>query len=233
MGNMTVSIHQPNYLPWVGYFNKIKKSDIFVFFDDVQFERGKTYTSRTKILNQGKEQWLTVPVIGKGELLDIKDIHCAIQEDWQNKHLRTLANAYQKSAHFEEVYALIKETLEVKHDSLAEYNMKLIMDVMRYLGVETRCVRSSELGVNPELRGLDKIIATIQATECNTYLSGGGAGSRRYIDPNILTENGIELMWQDFTPKEYKQIGGKAFSPNLSIVDLLFSEGRNALNYIV
>ncbi len=227
-----VSIHQPNYLPWIGYFSKIKASDIFVFFDDVQFERGKTYTSRTKILNQGKEQWLTVPVLGKGQLLDIKDITCDNTQKWQTKHLKNVQNTYRKAPYFEEVYSLLETMLQQKHDSLFEYNSRLIVQIISYLGIETKCINSSSLGLDTALSGLDKIIEILKTTQATEYLSGSGSGSKRYIDESVFAQNNIKLTWQAYSPISYKQLYNDHFIPNLSIVDLLFMQGKNAISFL-
>lgn len=230
--NNIVAIHQPNYLPWIGYFNKIKQSDIFVFLDDVQFERGKTFTSRSRILNKSTEQWLTVPVIGKSQLLNIKDIRCDTQQNWQRKHISTIKNIYSKSPFFDEVFDVINSVLSCKYEYLFQYNIELISKISYYLNldVEFRC--SSQMNIDSSLTGLDKIIDILKINTASIYLSGSGEGSRRYIDESVFEREGIILNWQKYTPVQYEQASNDSFVPNLSIIDLLFNKGMKSIDYI-
>lgn len=229
--NLIVSIHQPNYMPWIGYFNKIKQSDLFVFFDDVQFERGKTYTSRTRINNQGIEQWLTVPILGKGNLLDIKDTKCDNNQNWQVKHLKTIESIYKKSKYFNEVYSILEPVLVADKEFIADYNIQLIESILNYLDFDVKCVRSSSLDISNK-QGLEKIISILQKLNATSYISGSGAGSKRYIDESQFDKANIKLLWQQFKSSSYLQLKTNEFIPNLSIIDLLFSQGKNSINFL-
>jgi len=228
---MKVAIHQPNFLPWVGFFNKIKSVDLFIFFDDVQFERGKTYTSRTKILAQSNELWLTVPVINKSSLIQIKDIEVVQDANWKSKHLKCLSLSYKKAPYFDEVFQIIEKTYRGNSRYLIDYNIPLIKNFCEYLQFSTEFKLSSELCI-AEVQGGDKILSLLMSVKANEYLSGNGEGSRRYINTREFELAGIILEWQNFIQKPYKQFGTQEFISNLSIIDLLFNMGKESCQII-
>lgn len=228
---MKVAIHQPNFLPWIGYFNKIKSVDLFVFFDDVQFERGKTYTSRTKIIIQGQECWLTIPVINKSSLVLIKDIEVASDFTWKTKHLKTITNNYSKTRYFDEVFPIINKVYSNKSLYLIDYNVPLITDISAYLGVLTKFRFSSEV-LGADSNGSDRILNILKSLNASVYLSGSGEGSKRYINESEFENKGVVLKWQHYEAKPYLQSGLKSFIGNLSIIDLLFNCGKEAVKLI-
>ena len=219
---MKVAIHQPNFLPWEGYFDKIKHVELFVHLDDVQFERGKTFTSRTKIIQNGTPIWLTVPVLNKSELLPIHSIQTDNSFNWQQKHLNTLFHAYKKSLNFNAIYPLIEELYDVKHDLLIDYNLKGIELISSYLNINTKFIRSSGLTKSDE-SGWSKIMDILKKTNATTYFSGSGSGSRRYINEQDLNDKNIKLEWQKYTAQTYPQLKTHLFEPNLSVIDKLFN----------
>ncbi|HQI69627.1 MAG TPA: WbqC family protein [Bacteroidales bacterium] len=230
---MIAAIHQPNFLPWIGYFHKIKNSDIFVFLDDVQFEQGKTFTSRTKIICSGAENWLTVPIKKKSELKDIKDTSVDDNFIWKKKHLKTLQLNYCKAPFFEEVFSILEKNYNTNGIYITDYNIPLITDICEYLNIKTQFICSSHIVQSNDLKGWDKILAIILELKADFYLSGSGAGSKRYVNADDLMKHNIRLEWQKYTTVEYAQVNNKGvFIPNLSIIDLLFNYGKEAINII-
>jgi len=229
---MTVAIHQPNFLPWIGYFNKIKNSDLFVFLDDVQFERGKTFTSRTKIIINENENWLTVPVMNKSELLQIKDINVDKNFKWKKKHLKSIELNYKKYPYFNEVFSIIVEIYKKESEFLIDYNIPFILSICKYLEINTRFVKSSELLNTSEKSGWEKLLGILIEVKADTYISGSGEGSKRYVNKIDLLQNNINLEWQAYKTKKYAQLNSKNFISDLSIIDLLFNYGNNAVQYI-
>jgi hypothetical protein len=227
-----IAIHQPNFLPWIGYFNKINHADTFVFLDDVQFERGKTFTSRTKIIASRSEYWLTVPVLGKSELSPIKDIKVDCPKIWKRKHLKTLELNYKKHPHFESVYELICNAYQHDFDYLKEYNILLIKSICQFLNIETSFINASDLVHGNNLKGWAKIISILQELEADEYLSGAGAGSKRYIDETDLSNKNIRISWQNFQIIPYPQFEVQNFISHLSIIDLLFNHGKASISFI-
>lgn len=228
---MKVAIHQPNFLPWIGFFNKIRSVDLFILFDDVQFERGKTYTSRTKILTQGNETWLTVPVTNKSSLVQIRDIEVVRDLNWKSKHLKTLALNYKKTPYFDDIFQIIEIIYKENSSFLIDYNIPLIKSICEYLQFKTAFKLSSELHLENVSRS-NKILNLLKAVKTDEYLSGIGEGSLRYINNREFELAGITLAWQNFIQKPYNQYGTQKFVSNLSIVDLLFNMGKESCQVI-
>ncbi len=218
-----VAIHQPNFLPWQGYFHKLLSSDIFIFLDDAQFPRGKSYTSRVSIKSPNGPVWLTVPVKGKGELLPIKDILMDSTKDWKRKHLKTLEICYAKAPFFKECFPLIEEVYQTDERILCNFNIELITKLALNLASSTRIVRASEMDVNKSDQ-LGHLIQLVKQVGGTKYLTGTGKGSARYLDEEAFRQEGIEVIYQSFGHPSYPQLSGD-FIPNLSIIDLLFNCG--------
>lgn len=229
---MRIAIHQPNYLPWIGYFSKIHQVDSFVFLDDVQFERGKTFTSRTKIIIAGEEAWLTIPVRNKSSLSTIKATVVDNTVDWQSKHLKTIYLNYKKAPFFGEVYEMIEKCLSIRSEFIVDYNQALIKNFCQYLNICSSFYASSDILRCEEKTGLSKILAVLEELKADCYVSGSGAGSKRYIDQSEFKKRGIELEWIGYTAKVYKQFNSSKFIENLSIIDLMMNYGRGSLTYI-
>ncbi|MHC4726119.1 MAG: WbqC family protein [Planctomycetota bacterium] len=218
---MRVTILQPNYIPWRGYFDFFKQSDLFVIYDDVQYTR-HDWRNRNTIKMPMGALWLTVPVQSKGCIknnLLVKDAKiCGTK--WIRKHLGSMEAAYKKAPYFEEVYYIISGCIEQGYELLIDLNMSLIRAVLRYLGIECRIKYSSDLDIECEgkTERIVKILKSVGATE---YLTGTMA--RGYIDERKFKN--IKIVWHDYQPKEYPQLWGD-YVPNLSIVDTLFNCGR-------
>ncbi|MDD3653275.1 MAG: WbqC family protein [Desulfotomaculaceae bacterium] len=229
---MKVAIHQPNFLPWLGYFHKLLNCDVFIFLDSVQFPRGRCFTSRVAIKSPSGSAWLTVPVKGKGDLLPIKDVALANDRNWKSKHLKTLEGYYKKAPHFAEYYPLIYETYQLEDQNLANFNINLITNLAKSLSAPARLVRASELknvDYTDSTNHLIKLVKHVGGTE---YLTGTGKGSQRYIDEAAFRREGIKVFYQSFVHPTYPQLWGD-FIPNLSVVDLLFNSGMQARDIIL
>jgi len=225
---VTVSIHQPNYIPWLGFFEKVINSDIYVVFDDVQYPRGKDFANRNQIKTNNGKLWLTIPIKDKGSLKKWKDVEY-IDNGWKDKHLKNIESFYKKSKYFEEYYSELVNIFSVQHDFLIDLNVDLIRFVLDKLNIETKIVFSSN--IKTDKTGLEKIIHILKELKATHYISGAGDGSKRYIDENEFSNNKIELIWQDYKHPQYKQLHGE-FIPYLTILDLLFNEGTNSRDII-
>ncbi len=229
---MIVAIHQPNFIPWVGYFNKISKCDVFVLFDDVQFPRAKTFGNRVEIKTNTGPTWLTVPVLQRGEMKNFNETEIDNNQGWGRKTAKTLKLAYQKGAGFNQYWEEFEQLYLAKYTYLTELNIALMIYAVAKLGLTTKLVLSSELAQSKDLNGAEKILAILKELNATEYLSGKGAGSRRYIDEADFAAANIKLSWQSYEPKHYRQQWGGDFVPNLSIMDLLFNEGPDSIKYI-
>lgn len=218
-----VAIHQPNYIPWLGYFYKMWESDIFVFLDTVQYPRGQSYANRNKVKTHNGTTWLTIPIStpsGEKGKVPYTEVEFASTK-WKRKHLRTLQMNYKKAEFYDEIYPLLEEKID-KHVDFVELNIDLITSIADYLEIDTRLVRLSNLlddfGDKTEL-----IIDICKRLNSSIYLSGTGGG-KEYNDDELLKENGIELRYSQFKHPEYPQLWD-GFESHLSIIDLLFNCG--------
>ncbi len=220
---MVVAVHQPNYLPWLGYFRKILACDVFVFLDHVQLPQGRSYVQRTRILNRGREQWLTVPVAKSGKGLQrITDVRCDEGQDWRERHVRTLEAAYGSHPHFKETMALLRDLMLAKGVKLAEHNIPLVKETAGLLGAKCRFERSSGLECG-ELAKSDLLIDIVRKLGGDTYLHG--KGGLEYQEEGKFAAAGIELKQLGFEPFVYPQEGAAGFVPGLSVIDCLVNIG--------
>jgi hypothetical protein len=222
---MVVAIHQPNFIPWAGFFHKLLLSDVFVFFDDVQFPRGKSFGSRALIKTSTGEQWLTVPVLSKGDFLNFNEISISNETNWSAKLLKTISFSYKKAPYFDLYYPSISNILDQKHSKLANLNIELITKIAELMNYDGSFAKSSQMGLTvQESSGEEKILAILSELKATDYISGTGAGSQRFVRNESFEKAGINLIWQSFNPPVYQQLY-KTFIPNLSIIDILFNLG--------
>lgn len=223
---MIAAIHQPNYLPWPGYFHKLAGCDVFVFLDAVQYPRGRSFAARNRIKTPNGVAYLTVPVSlprGHERKVSYLDVGFA-DERWREKHLKTVEQSYRRAPFFEEVFALYRAGLE-EGETFAEVNIGLIERFAAYLGIATPTRRLSELLVSfGEQTQL--IVDVCRAVGADVYLSGSGGG-RAYTDEALLREHGIELRYDEYEEPEYPQLWD-GFEPRLSVLDLLCNCGPAA-----
>lgn len=228
---MIVSIHQPNYLPWLGYFDKIKRSDLFVIFDDVQFPRGKKHFGhRNQIKTPNGAKWLSVPIKNKSDMVVFNETIINYETTWQTDHCNLIKSNYQKAPYFNDYYQDIENIIMSEHKSLTELSTDLIRYFMVQLDIRTTIARSSELSESYETGG-NKIFSILDNTNATGYLTGSGPGSKRYIKEEDFNRLGINLHWQNYECKKYNQLFGD-FVPYLSIVDLLFNHGTKSREVI-
>ena len=226
-----LAIHQPNYIPWPGYFHKLASADVFVHLDAVQFPRGQSFAARNRIKTPNGVVYLTVPVTAAGKAdgtFTYLEAEFA-DERWKKKHLNTVAQSYARAPHVDEVYPLYAREVE-RSETFVELTIGLIEAFASYLRIETQRVRLSELlssfGQKTQL-----IVDVCKALDANAYLSGSGGG-RDYNDEAHLNSHGIELRYDEYAYPTHPQLWGP-FEPNLSILDLLCNCGHAARDLVV
>ncbi|MFA5118425.1 MAG: WbqC family protein [Candidatus Omnitrophota bacterium] len=221
---MIVSVHQPQYIPWLGYFDKIARSDCFVFLDNVQYKE-REFQNRNKIRTKDGWVWLTVPVVSKGlGRQKIADVAIDNGFAWRKQHLKSWEVWYARSPFFKENFAFFEKIYTSEWDKLAQLNIYIIQYVLKMLGVEKPVFFESVLQTTTTKT--ERIIEICRKLKADVYLSG--AGGRDYIEADKFREAGIELRYQDFIHPEYRQqfsLSGKDFISHLSIFDLLLNEG--------
>lgn len=224
---MIVSIHQPQYLPWAGYFYKILKSDVFVIFDTVAYPRGHGFANRNQIKTPRGTLWLTVPVYhGQDKNLAYSDIRVVEESHWVKKHIRSIEKFYQKSAHLADFFGELNQLYESQAwKTIRDVDEETMNVLLKQLNCSTRIVRASDLSASGRnLRGLEYLLAICTELGATQYLSGKGAGSTRYVRPAAFRSAGIELFSYDFTSPLYPQLWGE-FIPDLSVLDMLANAG--------
>jgi hypothetical protein len=225
------SIHQPNYIPYLGYFYKIAKSDVFVILDTVQYPRGQNLSPRNKIKTPQGAYFLTIPVkVPKGK--EGKALYTEVtfaDDHWYSKHLKTVEQSYKKAPHYNEIFNIYREVIQKPYNNLSELNIEIIKDFCSYLQIDTKIVKLSEL-LSEFGQKTDLIIDIAKKLNADRYLSGTGGG-KEYNDEIKMNESGIELLYSRFQPPEYKQLW-REFIPNLSVLDVLFNCGKSTIQMI-
>jgi hypothetical protein len=218
-----VAIHQPNFFPWLGYFDKIARSDVFVLLDDVQFSKtGGSWTNRARLLENGTPAWKTVPVRRASQ--GLQPIRSVVMDDspWRSKLLSFLRTYYGAAPAFGDVMPFVSELIEYPATVLCDFNIHAIERLMARLGLtQTRLVRQSELGVGGHAS--DLLVNLVRAAGGSVYLSGDGSDG--YLDPEAFTRAGLQLEFQGFRHPEYAQRGATGFVPGLSVIDALMQCG--------
>lgn len=220
-----LAMHQPNWLPWIGFFHKMVQADVFVLLDNVQVPQGRSYASRTRIKAPDGARWLTMPVPHNG-VRHYRTQPLMSQELWSEDVVRMLYHNYARTPHWN--YGDFCTELEWAADkckTLAEINGCLIGWAAEVLGIGTRVVLQSELSNRRGMRKECLPIWLCKRMGCDVYLSGRGA--RAYNEPGKFKTAGVELRYQKFACPEYPQLWGE-FVPNLSVVDLIFNCGAGA-----
>jgi hypothetical protein len=219
---MIVAIHQPNYLPWLGYFAKIARADVFVFLDDVQYTKGG-YTNRVQILAEAGPRWLTVPV--GAHLGDAIRAVRPSRPDWARAHADCLRNTYRTAAHFQATWPELRDLLlAAPYPDLAEGNAWLIVALCQRLGLSCAFRRSSEFAAQGTAD--ERLVELVRAVDpAGAYLSGRGGA--KYQDPAKFAAAGLGFSYLEFSLPEYPQhvLPPSGFTPGLSLVDAILNLG--------
>ena len=226
---MLVAIHQPNYLPWLGYLDRMAKADLFVVLDHVQFER-RGYQNRTQILLEGEPRWLTVPVVQVSQKETILEKRVDNSEtgsrQWGPNHFKTLRYAYRKAPYFELYAPRLQQILEAQWDRLADLNMATLEFLREAYDIRTPLRLSSEM--KPEGARSELLLSICRQVGPDSTFLGGLGGSRRYLDKEAFANAGIGVQWQELQHPIYPQCHGGPFVPGLTSLDLLFNMGPEA-----
>lgn len=215
----TTVIHQPDFLPYLGFFHRLIDADLFIVLDHVQFS-SSNWTHRDKIKTTGGVKWLTASLEKTPLGTAICDVKLSQQYDWREQHLNKLEAAYKNAGYFEETFPLMKEIYRDGETLLANFNIHAIDCICKCLGIEIARVYSSEMHV--EGNKTDMLISLLSQTDSTTYLSGVGA--RDYLQTESFESANIKLTWQEFDHPVYSQLHGD-FAPYLSTIDVLFNCG--------
>ncbi|QOX80356.1 WbqC family protein [Trichlorobacter lovleyi] len=226
---MVIGILQPGYLPWLGFFEQLHRSDIFVIYDDVQYDK-HGWRNRNRIKTANGIQWLTVPVLLKyNKHPQICEVRIDNMAKWRKKHLETIRQSYSRAPYFEHYFNIFESSFACNWEYLIDLDVHLMTELVRALGLpEKPMVRSSTLGI--EGGRIDRLIKICTYFGADTFYEG--ASGVNYIDPAVFLENGIRVKFQEYRHPTYPQLYGD-FMPYLSLVDLLFNCGDKSLDILI
>ncbi len=230
---MLVAIHQPHYIPWLGYLDRMIKSDVFVILDHVQFER-RNYQNRAMIRLEDESRWLTVPVVqvSQKELITEKAVDNSEEGSrrWGPNHFKTLQYAYRKAPFFPQYAPRLRQILEARWDKLVDLDLAMLDFLREAFEIRTPLRRSSQM--NAQGARSDLLLNLCREVGPGTTFLGGLGGSRGYLDLEAFAAQGIGVQWQQFEHPAYPQCGDKPFIKGLMSLDLLFNCGPRGREYL-
>jgi len=217
------AIHQPNFFPWLGYFDKIRHADVFVFLDAVAYPKSGSsmgsWSNRVQIDIHGEPAWIRCPVRRESGVQLISDVRIHDDRSWRGKLLKTLNMNYKRASKYTNVMPIITKLVEYPTDRVADFNINAIETIAAYLGLRCQFVRQSELKAQGSATSL--LISITKSVGARTYLVGGGAAG--YQNDELFSANDIRVAYQGFVPQLYGD--GSSWLPGLSVIDFMMKEG--------
>jgi hypothetical protein len=223
------AIHQPQYLPYLGFFHKVRQADVLIVLDTVEYHR-RGIQNRNKIKTSQGVRWLTVPVLQRtGQL--VWEVETNPSVDWRSQHWNALYLNYGRALHFKEYGEALREVLlAATSTNLSRINVAVLTWLLQTLGIDTPMILASDLAV-ADGQPSQRLANLCQAVGAQSYLSG--PGGRRYMDLEVFDRAGVEVLWQQFETPVYEQLWPKfGFIADLSIVDALFCWGPGARDWL-
>jgi len=219
----TVVVLQPGYLPWLGFFDQLRRADVFVYYDDAQYDK-HGWRNRNRIKTQNGPIWLTVPVRHRGEgFPKILDVEIDARTPWARKHLSSVRQAYARAPFLQRYLPALEELLAGKWERLVDLDLACAELMANWLGLRRRVERSSRLGIGGERS--ERLVGICRHFGAATYVSGDAAAA--YLDVGLFERNGIAVEFQRYAHPTYPQRHGE-FVPYLSALDLLLNCGDEA-----
>ena len=226
---MIVTIHQPHYLPWLGYFDKADRADILILLDDVQYKKND-WQNRNKIRTSQGSQWLTVPIISNfGQ--KIHEVQIDNSSQWRKAHLRAIELNYGKAKFFEKYIPEITKIYETEWERLIDINMAFLKVLIQWLNIETQIILSSNYQVTEE--STQRLVDLCLQFKADTYLSGADGG--KYLEFEKFEQNHIKVETQDYCHPVYEQLwcnDNNPFISHMCALDLLFNHGEESLKVL-
>lgn len=223
MNSVTVSVHQPNFMPWLKLVDKILASDVYVAYDTAQYTKTE-YHARQKVKSQSGPVWLSVPVRHvRGTHQAIKDVRIDTSQPFRRRHLKVMSMAYASAPYFDEVFPMVDEIYARDHEYLADLSIDLIAAICAYLESPVRIVRASALPHDGDRA--ERLIQLVQSAGGTEHLTSTFGADHQHVDWWRFEEAGVGIRAQQFDHPTYDQIG-PGFVPHLAAVDMLFSCGR-------
>ena len=215
------------FLPWLGLFEQISLSDVFVHYDDVQLPQGRSFISRVQIKTKDKISWLTVPIDRKNSGKLINQIIFKESESWPKKHLACIKQNYVKCSFYDDMLPIAEAIYGFNTENLSAFNINAIEIVAKWLGLKTQFYKSSDLRIPGE--------SSLRLADiCNNFNAKSyitGLGALNYLDYSIFENKGIKVNYMNYQKTEYQQLFGK-FIPFVTILDVIANCGKNSKQLI-
>ncbi len=216
----TVVVLQPGYLPWLGFFDQLRRCDFFVYYDDVQFDK-HGWRNRNRIKSASGPIWLTVPVLSKGRSTQtLLDVEVDNRTHWARKHVASIAQSYARSPHKRLYMPKLEELLMQSWTRLVDLDIQVVKLMCEWLGLRRPIARSSQLGIHGGQS--ERLVQICSHFGADRYLSGDSA--KDYLDESMFVRAGISVVWHGYEHPVYRQLHGD-FCPYLSGLDLLLNMG--------
>lgn len=225
---MITSIHQLNYLPWLGFFNKVKQSDTFVMFDIADYVKQK-FQNRNKIRTKDGWIWLIIPIERKYHRKPFFEVMLPKDNKWKQEHWLGIRGNYAKAPYFNSYKDFFESLYKKDFKTLMEINEKIMLYLFEQFGINVDIVKTTELDINRELKSTDLLIEILKKVNADNYLSG--KSGNEYLEHDKFKQNKIELRFQEFKHPVYKQ-RFDGFEPYMSAIDLLFNVGEKSKELI-
>ena len=223
---MIVAVHQPQYMPWLGYFDKIARADRFVILDTVQYKKNE-FQNRNKIKTAQGWQWLTVPVRYKFPMT-INEVPINNDVNWRNKHHQAILSNYGKSEFFGEYKVSFEALYQKEWDLITDLNRATVELINQHLGIDTPIDDAKNWDLSTDPTG--RLVDICKQVGADTYLSG--SGGRGYLDLDQFETEGIQVEFQEYVHPTYLQRFGD-FEPYMATIDLLFNCGPAGLDILL
>jgi len=225
---MIITIHQPEFLPYMGFFDRLASADIFIALDNVGYEKNG-FVNRNRIKTRAGLEYITVPVLGRSPKKKIDEILIDNTQEWQRSLLGKIKASYASSPFFRDYFPFFEDAFYKKWGKISDLDIYLIENLGELLGMNLKIERASLNKVAG--KKTERLVNICKEFKAKTYLSG--PGGKDYMDLDLFKNAGIEVVFQDFSQAEYnQQFSEKGFLPNMSIIDLMFNEGKNSLAII-
>ncbi len=228
---MIITIHQPEHLPWLGFFNKLSKAELFVILDSVQFEKNY-FQNRNRIIGTNGVQYIGIPVHSVGHMdgtIASTEIATKTNKNWKIKYLNTIRQSYGKYPYFFDVYPILENAINFDTDYFADINIAIIQGFANALGFHPQYVRSSELGVEGLKSNL--ILEICKSVNADTYIAG--PSGRDYLHMEDFSVAGIKVVFNDYKHPSYPQKKSQEFVPYMSALDLFMNCGFEEARRII
>lgn len=227
-------VMQPGFNPWVGYFDLLDQSDVFVFYDNVQLTK-QSWDVRNRIKTVNGELFLSIPYIKQGDWRELLLCQALTNDSlpWRKKHMKSIENAYRRAPFFEEVISLVNDVYKSDLNTVSAFNINFTKQIASLIGIRSQIIKSSDLPNFPGNKDL-RLANMLKFLGANTYLSPKGAAD--YIEKESpggeLVKTGIEVFYHNYQHPVYSQMYGE-FIPFMGILDLLFNVGfKNSLEIV-